>query len=369
LLNAGVYNVGLVGRVGLVRSRVGEAASPDVPYLLRAIGLPNDLSRLGHRPYYGNVSAWGCEAVAADFLRHGLDNGYHLDRDAFDEWLLTCATNRGASLIDSNNIQFIGRTSDGGWHFVLRDDVEMREISAEMLIVATGRAGANPLTPEARVHRLDDLIALTITVPDCASRFNSYSLIEAVEFGWWYSAPLPGAKRVFTLMTEKDFIRERSLLKRNQFVCLLRESKFLRSVGAYLEAGERVKAFPASTQYRNCAATRRWVAVGDALMALDPLASCGIGGALSDGIESAKLIARLLGAESDHERKHSVSAYVHRADATLRRFLVERDRIYGQESRWPHSPFWRARQRVTTSAPQINPFDLHAPRRPCLQRL
>jgi hypothetical protein len=34
------------------------------------------------------------------------------------------------------------------------------------------------------------------------------TLIEAVEHGWWYSAPVPGARMVFMYMTDSDLWRD-----------------------------------------------------------------------------------------------------------------------------------------------------------------
>jgi flavin-dependent dehydrogenase len=358
LQRAGLSQICLVSRPSRSQSRVGEAASPDVPYLLRAIGLSCDVGSFGHLPYYGNISVWGGPPTVGEFLERGLGNGWHLDRDAFDYWLLSSALEGGATLVRAEKIELVEWRSSFGWRFVLRANDSLKEISARTVIVATGRASVSSLGLGGRVRRIDKLIALAVTGPsDCPSDAIGYSLVEAVEFGWWYSAPLPGARRTFILMTDKSLVQSMSLFNRNRFLGLLDQASLLRPLisNAKRHLGS-IRAFPAATQYRDCGIGRGWVMVGDALMALDPLASCGIGGALRDGIESAMVVAQQLGMESATGRAELALNYAYRANASLNRFLAERSATYRREVRWPNSEFWRTRHQLPPTEPGIGPF-------------
>ncbi|WP_247892025.1 FAD-dependent oxidoreductase [Azospirillum argentinense] len=67
---AGVPRVVLVDRAAhgspeRAALRVGESATPNVGPLLARLGLPDDLGRLGHRPYHGNLSLWSGDGETA----------------------------------------------------------------------------------------------------------------------------------------------------------------------------------------------------------------------------------------------------------------------------------------------------------------
>ena len=76
-----------------------------------------------------------------------------------------------------------------------------------------------------------------------------------------------------------------------------------------------------------------WLAVGDAACAHDPLSSRGLHDALTGGIAAAEAIAH-----------NTISAYAEQVAADYRAYLTDLDWYYRQETRFPDSPFWRARQ-------------------------
>jgi flavin-dependent dehydrogenase len=86
-----------------------------------------------------------------------------------------------------------------------------------------------------------------------------------------------------------------------------------------------------------------WLALGDALIALDPLSASGITGALEDAIAAAETIGRLLGVTDNGETRDIRSAYAARANATLMQYLAERCAIYGRDNRWRKYGFWQRR--------------------------
>jgi len=107
--------------------------------------------------------------------------------------------------------------------------------------------------------------------------------------------------------------------------------------------GARPTVFAAGTQFLDHAVGVGWLALGDALMAFDPLSAAGITGALEDAIAAADMIARLLRQPSRGEADDLRAAYAARADAMLRRYLSERRAIYRREGRWAQSAFWQRR--------------------------
>jgi flavin-dependent dehydrogenase len=94
----------------------------------------------------------------------------------------------------------------------------------------------------------------------------------------------------------------------------------------------------ARTAWSGTVVARRWLAVGDAAMAFDPLLGLGICQALASGWSSAHA---LLGAWTAGAR--AMDKYQLWSESRFRDYLVQRRRVYGAVSRWPGSPFWQRR--------------------------
>jgi hypothetical protein len=99
-------------------------------------------------------------------------------------------------------------------------------------------------------------------------------------------------------------------------------------------APPRVEVVSARTQRLGRAGGEGWLAVGDAAMAFDPLASDGIAKALDDGIEA---VAALAGGPDALRRREA------RLAERFDRYCQEHGVCYGLERRWPDRAFWRRR--------------------------
>jgi flavin-dependent dehydrogenase len=357
VLAAGVARVGLVGRAARPGWRIGESAPPELDHLLRGLGLDDDLGALGHLPYLGNVSGWGGTVQAHDFLRNGLGYGWHLDRSGFDAWLLDTAVKRGAVVIGAKAIDEINRDGDG-WVATLRDGgARSLQVCASVIVVATGRAATGALGFGAHIRRIDELVAVAARYKSSADGpIPGYSVIDAVELGWWYSAPLPGGERIAMLMTDSELVGTHAVLQKPQFLALMSQSRLLQPLLPQCADTEvSLKTFPAATQFRDRASGGGWFAVGDALLAFDPLTSAGICGALTDATHVAGAIAKVVAGASAEEMKDLALAYADRTNRMLRRHVSERRAIYARETRWPNSEFWRSRSGATPDVATIGP--------------
>jgi flavin-dependent dehydrogenase len=83
----------------------------------------------------------------------------------------------------------------------------------------------------------------------------------------------------------------------------------------------------------------RWLAVGDAASACDPVTAQGIVKALCDGEAAADAIAAYLAGGGDAPLR----AYQDGVFARFRDYLRLRRHLYGRERRWPQAPFWQNR--------------------------
>ena len=83
----------------------------------------------------------------------------------------------------------------------------------------------------------------------------------------------------------------------------------------------------------------RWCAAGDAAISFDPLSSQGLFNAMYTGLAAALACDRRLSGEVVAFDDYGND--LRRVETAYRRHL---DFWYGQEKRWPDSPFWQRRQ-------------------------
>jgi flavin-dependent dehydrogenase len=81
-----------------------------------------------------------------------------------------------------------------------------------------------------------------------------------------------------------------------------------------------------------------WLAVGDAATTFDPLSSQGILKSLRSGVLASYAVTDYFkGTTKGLEKYEALAA------REFKDYLASRAEFYGQERRWPDSPFWRRR--------------------------
>ena len=363
LCRAGVEGVALLEEQPAPAWRIGESATPDVPELLGRLGLAMPE---GHRPYQGNAVLWDGPLRLEDFRQRGQPPGWQLDRARFDQQLRAAAQAAGATLLRAR-LDAVERSADGGWHVQLArpadgvaqaaaqpgpgagTEVMPMRLSAQLLVDASGRRAALARLLGARRHRLDQQVALALRCPPGTlargTVLEGRVLVEAVRCGWWYAAELPGGELLLSLMTDQDLARA---LHAPQAWCSALAGSTLRGWldGAALEATLAHAApqrFAAHAACTSRVAGPGWMAVGDALLSLDPLTSSGISGALRDALEGTRdvLLPWLAHPQSPEAPGQ---AWGERARQSWQRFLRGRQQIYAQVQGWPDGVYWQRRQ-------------------------
>ncbi|MCD2339448.1 tryptophan 7-halogenase [Ideonella azotifigens] len=350
LRQAGVRDVGLVDWPLARPWAIGESATPDVGTMLSRLGLPGAMQ--AHAPYQANLSLWGEQRQIDDFLHRGQGSGWHLDRQAFDTMLREAAVAQGVRLMRPAKIDQLA-WQGASWALRLNDGSTWRP---RVLVDASGRRAELATRLGATRRQVDALVALGAIVPrPAAGGLAGLSLIEPVSFGWWYAAPLAGERAVVCLMTDRDLAQAHRLRSGDPFrQAWCDTEELVRRLPPPANA-LRIASFPAHSTCLDRATGPGWMAVGDALMAFDPLTSSGISGALADGLAAADTLAAWLAGQP---MVPSGRAWAQRADTSWRRYLEQRRMHYAAERRWPDSPFWSARQ----TAPPPDPRPANSPR-------
>jgi flavin-dependent dehydrogenase len=173
-------------------------------------------------------------------------------------------------------------------------------------------------------------------VPDAA-------LVEATPQGWWYSVCVPDGGRVAVFFTDADLL-PRGKRDRPAFLLdALDHAPLTRSACAFAAdviGQQRWTGFDARSSLQRFAMSDGWIAVGDALMAFDPLCGRGIGEAIGSAVAAGDW---LLAAGTGDPDPHAVPAWVVDAADRFNRYRGARLATYGQETRWRSAPFWQRR--------------------------
>jgi len=337
LKRAGVPNVLMIDRPLRRPFQIGESAAPGLGSLLRKLGLDARLETRGHLLCHGNLSAWSSpQPRIEDFMLRPGGPGWHLDRAAFDSWLRAEAVSMGAELCAPAHLVAAHRSGET-WRIEIETPAETLRLESRRIIDASGRPAAFARRQGARLHHHDRLLAHAVMGRSKPARdYSGFSIIEACEIGWWYGAHLPAGKCLIALMTDRDIAEEANLTAPSSFWQQWAATSLIRRHCEPLERTAAPVIFSANSQRLDRASGPGWLAIGDALMALDPLSASGLTGGLEDAIAAAEVITSSSSAEA-------LARYQLRADATFKRYMAERNAIHAMERRWPASPFWQRR--------------------------
>jgi flavin-dependent dehydrogenase len=319
----------------------GECLPPAANPVLREMGLSDRLRRDGHLPSYGNRSVWGTVVpIERDFLFGVHGPGWHLDRRKFESLLAETAREAGADWRYRHRLEGCFRRGRA-WEVTVRTPRGVKVLKADFVVDATGRSSRLARALGVRRTRYDRLVGVTAVLRNSGPGLgDSFTLVETVPAGWWYSAPVPGGGLAVAFMTDGDRLDRVGVRDPGGWHALVRQSGPTHDrvrTGAYgLSAPPHVA--PANTSRLTLAAGEGWLAVGDAAAAFDPLSSYGICSALGTGFHAAEAIA-----EAAAGRPSALGEYACLIDRAWACYVAKYREHYESERRWPEEPFWRRR--------------------------
>lgn len=293
----------------------GESLAPNARPLLHRLGVWDALAADGHLPCHGNRSVWGRDGVAEmPFVFSPYGHGWHVDRRKFERLLAARGESLGVRRFTNTPVTQVERVG-AHWNLGL--------LTARFLIDATGRASSIARRLGAQRIQHDALIA-SVAFP--VGTVDSFTMIEAARRGWWYTAAIPGGRVAAMFVTDRA--------PRESWSELLEDAPHTRG---------RIRTIPATAEIVDAGSSRldrvagdRWLAIGDAAAALDPLSSHGITAALDTGVRAGEAIAT--GAIDDYARS---------VDILWNAYTAARRDLYAAEGRWSEEPFWRRRTRCS----------------------
>lgn len=320
----------------------GETLSARAAASLEALGWGDLLVPPLAVPGGDRFSVWGGPRLTRSPPPPGEHGGWHVDRPRLEaavrSRLEACGVDHVVATADSV------RQSSDGVTIALRDG---RRLEADFLADCSGRAA---LTSEAGDRRrLDRLTACHAALPladdvDAAAS----TLVEAVATGWWYSSPGPDRRLTVSFFSDSDLlpagIGKDPEIWADLVAATSATATRLDSLGVSLAAAlPRLAA--AATVVSATPVDRRIVRAGDAVAALDPLASNGLAAALWSGVAAARGLLRLAKG-SDAEIRRYGDGVLHGVLAQLR----AQTGLYGAEPRFRTDAFWTRRSEWAADA-------------------
>ncbi len=324
--------------------RIGETLPPAATPLLRDLGVLDRFATEDHLPCYGNVSIWGSSEVqSTDFIFNPHGHGWHLDRIRFDRMLREFAEENGAQLLHDTRVVSADPTPSK-WSLSLRSTRHKsdRHVQADWIVDASGRSSFIAERHGSRRIHDDKMIAFyaRYQTPETNADCDQRTWIEATSTGWWYTARLPGQERVVAFFTDAETDEARFMLTRKGFASRLDHDSLVRDIlfrSGYAMV-RRPRSKDAGSHRLDRCVGNRWMAVGDAAFAMDPLSSQGIFNATYSGLRGGVAVAQQIAGESA-----ALKEYEMRMFEIYKAYWTNRASVYAMETRWPNSAFWLRR--------------------------
>lgn len=329
-------------------NKIGESLPPSAGLLLRDMGLWDRFLACGHRPCYGNRSAWGSPGLDKyDFIFEPGGVGWHLERSRFDALLVKATAEAGALRLCPTRLVSCNRAGNGLWRLGLLSPECSSEVYADFVVDASGPASVFARRQGATRKVYDRMVGTVAWLATCGNDpISPFTVTEAVQDGWWYVTPVGNEQLIVGYMSDADLIRGRKLQSVGGWTLLFNQTRAVRELVEahgyrFLEGAPRLVC--AASSVLNVVTGSSWVAVGDAAAAHDPLSSQGITSALASGVRAA---------ESIHSGgPRALQEYESWIKEMYAGYLAYRAAYYAMEQRWPDSPFWRRRHGVLSEKP------------------
>jgi 2-polyprenyl-6-methoxyphenol hydroxylase-like FAD-dependent oxidoreductase len=301
-----------------------ETLPPTAPALLRELGIDAEtieraFPRITHR-----ISRWGAGSVAHESMIPRASASLLLGKGHLRSLLWNLVLGSGIAIIDAKHIRQVHK--EPGTIVVqvgLANEPSNIEISARFAIDATGRASSLAQKFGVRRRILDDLVSFWIV--GSADGWPQDAIAAAtVRDGWLFCAGSKTGRAAIGFFTAGSYVSGKptaeNILDRVSSIPDIAD--LLRSLSIWKRS---------STVTRNAASTVLmasggidWIACGDALQTVDPIASSGISIALKQGILAATVAKTALAGD-----QRALRVYEAATRPELQEILARRSAYYG----------------------------------------
>lgn len=319
--------------------KAGENLSGKAVTTLKKLGIWEQFIADKHKSCSGIQSAWGSNRLNyQSLLHHTEQQSWLIDRPLFERRLKHRALELGV-ILQSNSKSATLLETAGKWS--VHNPESGHTIESDFLIDASGRNSW--VARHLNLERIKDdrLIAVTAFLSTSGKPLSeANTLVESCEFGWWYSAPLPGKKLVCSFFTDADLYKKLRLHTPDGWKSHLFSTNYTleRIKSARYEITGMPTVTAADSSYMKYPVSHNRITVGDAAFSVDPLSAHGICAALQSGTDAASVVAEYFGGND-----RTLAEYQKLVSTVYKIFRTEHLKFYNIERRWSGSEFWLRR--------------------------
>lgn len=331
--------------------RIGESLPGSASVLLRRLGVYEQFLAQNHAERGATVSLWESDLPRwYDSLHDPHGPGWHLDRVRFDTGLRDAAVSAGVTLISDVNQTKVKHVA-GHWQLEIsairraHQDACPQMHQAAVLIDASGRSMT--LARQLDLMRLEDapLICLYLHLPCDQRDADQLTRLCADTNGWWYSVRASSGHRVLAFHLDSDDPELKLLREPSRLLAKARRHSVLAHLPIAVLPDVVVRATAAGAIRLDPngldSTPAGFFAVGDAMLAFDPIASQGLFNALATSESVAQATELYLTGYSlarDRYVSEMHSVYAH--------YLSRVNETYARVARYSNEPFWQRRAKV-----------------------
>lgn len=335
------FDVCLIDKLEQPKDRIGESLAPAAQRILSELDLCQNLEpELEDKLYRKNIgmqSYWGSDQVhIVDHLRNPDGLGLNLDRKEFEIYLREKTEERGVHCLWST--QLLKSTYENEiWNVEVRSGKTKRNINCKYVIDATGRPSIFSRQLGIERTATDQLIACWATLENSSE--NRMSTISSTSNGWWYSAVVPGNKRIIAFQTDSDLLTRSTFKSLETFIELSKENKEISNIldQSDLSTLEFHGVRSANSTKLNQVCGCKWAAIGDAAISFDPLSSQGMFNAMACALQLRDLLTEF------GFSKKTKNIYSNQINSIWNQYISHKNLFYNYEKRWINEKFWKRR--------------------------
>lgn len=213
---------------------------------------------------------------------------------------------------------------------------EQRRISADFIIEARGRAA-----PMAGVKRLKGPATLSLLQRWQGPALEAGSAVQSCADGWAWMAGLPDGMRYLQLTLDVNSVDLPA--KKDLMAWCARRFAELSQAQPFIDQATPLDVYSRTSSAVLCQqlSGERWLRVGDAAMAVDPLSGNGVFQAVSSALQCPAVVNTLLRYPQDAAIAQQF--YQQRIKGLFERFARTGRDFCRDEQQWPDAPFWQQR--------------------------
>lgn len=300
--------------------------------LLRGLGINEDALAI-HAPSPGVVSRWEhSEPIESESIWNPYGDGLLIERQVLDEQLRAQTLCVGARLLRRCAVcDCLWDVATNRWQVDWQNGGHREQEQFDWLIDATGRSAWLARKLGAVREELDGLMGVVGRF-EISDGLDHRLFLEAQQNGWLYKLDSK-CSVVIGVMTDADLVpANQTAMQRWWRQCVQASSQ-----NAVLSSGAvpELRVMKANSSRLLNPVGRRWLAVGDAAAAWDPLSSQGLAQSLASAYRAAAVVAGIEGALDDYAAWYKTE---------WENYRESYDYFYGQVQRWDDSTFWLRRR-------------------------